>query len=216
LQSQPLELQKGDIFLGTKSIPFRIKPHDPRAMTKYVDSWSEANGNNDNSNNGDASDAAVAPEWVYNEEEMREDLFRHRFGKRPNLSMILASISVVAEKDMPTTGNFDFQADNERYAVARWGVDLPYWSIDAYFLLSHDMPSVDETEGVILDNARDLVVLQQLSYFEEEDFCKRRKATECTEGKKSTLSYEITAKWDNDTQQGVSSSIVFFWRRASF
>ena len=82
--------KESNIFLGTKTITFRIRSHDPRKIDQFKDRWARLGGK--------------SPEWVLNEAEMQEDTFRHRFGKRPTVSMILASIPIVKESSLPNSG----------------------------------------------------------------------------------------------------------------
>jgi hypothetical protein len=63
-QSHPYVSLLGDIRLGTKTIHFRLHSHDPRQMSKFEQNWADNKGK---------------PEWTYNEQEMEEELFRHRF-----------------------------------------------------------------------------------------------------------------------------------------
>ena len=70
-----------DVFLGEKTIPFRLQARDPREIDAFKKSWQEA---------GD-------DEWIYDEAEMEEDMFRHRFGERPTLTMIMASIPILSK-----------------------------------------------------------------------------------------------------------------------
>jgi hypothetical protein len=72
-----------DLALGEKVIPFRLRAHDPRKFDAYKQSWEENN-------------------WTYSEADMEEELFLHRFGDRPTLNMILASLPIL--KNIPKTG----------------------------------------------------------------------------------------------------------------
>ena len=208
VQAEPFEPQQGDVFLGTKKVTFRIKAHDPREMEKYDDSWLSA--------------AEDHPEWQFIEEEMREDLFRHRFGERPTLRMILASISILKESDMPVDGGFEMDRDAGTYMYAidmrgdyndRVGNIFSYWKMPRPSFMKTDaenaLPSADECSGIFLDNPNHLTLLQQLAYFEAEGWCKRRHATKHTEGKKSVLSYHIDAEWDKQSQKGTFAVQVY-------
>lgn len=93
-QSEPYTPNKGDIKLGTKSIPFRIKARDPRKITPFDKNW-EKHGTS----------------WVYNETEMEEDFFHHRIGKNPNLRMILGAIPVLAEEKIPDEGVANYKVN---------------------------------------------------------------------------------------------------------
>lgn len=201
IQSQPLKPQAGDLFLGTKEVPFRVFVHDPREMERYEDSWLDAEDD--------------LPEWQYDEGEMREDFFEHRLGERPVLSMILASISIVEDQaDITDNTSFavtysassylrnDAPVEEREYSRKNGCSRFSYW--DSPKSEDKTKTSVNETEGIRLTREGDLILFQQLSYFEEEGFCKRVAPTERSEGKKSTLTFGITAKWDPKSMTGVS------------
>lgn len=84
-QSKPYIALPTDFYLGEKSIPFTLKAHDPRKFKEFKAAWEEEKDN-----------------WAYNEVEMEEELFRHRFGERPTLTMILASLPI--REVIPETG----------------------------------------------------------------------------------------------------------------
>lgn len=71
----PYRPEKGDLHLGTKTIPFRIKSHDPRKMYHFQPQWEKYEDR--------------APEWTYDAHEMDEEFFRHRVGKYPSLEALL-------------------------------------------------------------------------------------------------------------------------------
>jgi hypothetical protein len=79
----------GDILLGTKTIPFTVKAHDPRKFEDVSKYWKENEG---------------SPKWVYDEAEMENDFFRHRIGKQPTLAYILTSIPVTEDDSIPQEG----------------------------------------------------------------------------------------------------------------
>jgi len=79
----------GDVLLGTKTIPFTVKAHDPRKFEDVSKYWKENEG---------------SPKWVYDEVEMENDFFRHRIGKQPTLFYILASIPVTEDDSLPEEG----------------------------------------------------------------------------------------------------------------
>ena len=211
VQAEPCKPQQGDVFLGTKQVTFRIKAHDPREMERYDDSWLSAGEDQ--------------PEWQFSEEDMREDLFRHRFGEHPTLRMILASISILKESDLPVDGGFELGRNigAHMYAIDlrgdyndRVGDIFSYWKTPKLQNLSYPQTdaenasaSADECSGIFLDNPHHLVLLQQLAYFEAEGWCKRRHATKNTEGKKSVLSYHINAEWDKQSQKGTFAIQVY-------
>jgi hypothetical protein len=78
-QSKPFDPSVGDIFLGEKIIPFKIKANDPRTFRDVGKYWKRNEGK---------------PEWVYDEVEMEEDFFRHQIGKMPELKSILNAVPV--------------------------------------------------------------------------------------------------------------------------
>ena len=197
VQAERFEPQAGDIFLGTKEVSFRVLPHDPRDIERYEDSWLEADEH--------------SPEWQYDEGEMRQDFFRHRLGERPTLDMILASVSV--QDQLPNDGSFAVTENPSQYLAESSAEEMEYnrrigCSRFSYWqkLPPDDQgkPSVSESEGIHLTRERDLVLFQQIALFEEEGFCKRIPPTERSEGKKSKLSYSITAKFDRKSMTGVS------------
>jgi hypothetical protein len=85
VQSQSYIPSQYSIFLGTKTIDFRLKAHDPRDMKKYSEKW-------------------VQEEWVYDESEMEQELFEHRLGEFPVLEMIVASMPITTEDKIPSDG----------------------------------------------------------------------------------------------------------------
>jgi len=113
-QSEPFTPKPEDILLGTKEISFRLKSHDPRQMQTFRTKW-QAN-----------------PEWTYDENEMRDELFKHRLGNRPTLERILASIPVVKEDKIPDDGHSE--------------------------QLSESRISVIETEAVLVDEHDDVLI----------------------------------------------------------
>ena len=205
-QREPIMEQPGDVCLGKKLVSFRIKPHDPRVMKRYQDSWEEHED-----------------EWTFDEDEMREDLFQHRFGERPTLAMILQSIPIVKEDDMPIDGSTYLYPSRYEYSYASTYTNsaadrmyedhcgpkkdlFQYWLHDDWL---HDeeenkVASADETEGIILEKSVDILLFRQLRHFERHGYCARQAPTKTNNGKKSLLSYDITAKWDKENQVGVS------------
>jgi hypothetical protein len=91
-QSSPYKPVEGDVLLGSKEIPFKVKAHDPRKFEKFSKYWKENEGSAD---------------WEYDEAEMEYDFFRHRIGKRPTISMILLSIPVTKSDSIPDSGAFE-------------------------------------------------------------------------------------------------------------
>jgi hypothetical protein len=88
VQSQAYVPSQYSIFLGTKTIDFRLKAHDPRDMEKYSEKWAQE-------------------EWTYDESEMEQELFEHRLGKFPVLEMIVASMPITTEDKIPSDGRHD-------------------------------------------------------------------------------------------------------------
>jgi hypothetical protein len=109
-----------DVPLGEKVIPFRLQAHDPRKFDAYKESWEQNN-------------------WTYNEADMEEELFLHRFGDRPTLDMLLDSLPIL--KDIPETG------------VVK-PTDLTY-----------NTASAVETEAMILDKHSHKALLEVLQGF---------------------------------------------------
>lgn len=102
LQSKPYIPNTNDVFLGQKIIPFRLIAHDPRKLKEFQEKWATHEGSD--------------PKWTFSKAEMEHDLFEHRFGKYPLLEMIIASIPVVTEDNIPKTVLAD---ENETWRVHR-------------------------------------------------------------------------------------------------
>jgi len=68
--------------------------------------------------------------WTYDERKMEEELFEHRFGKRPTLEMIAESIPVMEEDKIPDDGRLSSGGNSS-------------------------MCSASETEAVIIDDESD-------------------------------------------------------------
>lgn len=88
LQSQPFRNETNSILLGARTIRFRLHTHDPRHMERYPYQYKH-----------DAYKSVKAnwkknTHWKWNDQDMEEELFLHRFGERPWLSMILASLPI--------------------------------------------------------------------------------------------------------------------------
>jgi hypothetical protein len=115
-------LNQGDISLGTQTISFSLHTHDPRVMDKFRKRWADNQGK---------------PAWTLDETEMEEELFHHRFGKRPTLANILASIPVLPRDLIPVNGCLNRGA-------------------------GHKVASASETQALILDDPSDIVVLQEI------------------------------------------------------
>jgi len=79
-----------DFLLGTKEIAFRLKTHDPRKLSKYLNRWSEKEGQ---------------PGWDFDESAHMEDLFQYLVTSSPSLTRILPRIGV---EDPETTESWDY------------------------------------------------------------------------------------------------------------
>ena len=89
-EEQRYPIHRGDIYLGTKVIPFHIKARDPRKIEPYKQKWQEWEGKEG---------------WIYNESEMKYDFFHHRIGPRPAVSTLLEVMSIVEESKIPHDGS---------------------------------------------------------------------------------------------------------------
>ena len=69
------------VLLGHKIIPFHLHVHDPRTMKKYQQRWKENEGNEG---------------WIYDEKQMKAELFRHRYRDNHSLKTILSSVPCVS------------------------------------------------------------------------------------------------------------------------
>jgi hypothetical protein len=117
--------EPNDVYMGSKTIPFRIKVHDPKIMTMFQPLWSKYGG--------------TSPQWIYNEAEMEEDMFRHNFGKFPSLRTILANIPVVEENKIPRDGHHESWKSNGRPAAR-----------------------AEDTDAILLTDRNHIVILQEL------------------------------------------------------
>jgi hypothetical protein len=112
---------------------------------------------------------------TYDETEMENDTFRHRLGKRPMLKNVLDCIPIVEKEKMPKSGHVSGST------VSRYG--------------SGDAPAgAEETEGIVLENRNDLLLLQILG--RTDGFCD-------TTG--HPIDGDIVANWDKTSRSGVSS-----------
>ena len=200
-----------DVFLGERIIPFRLFCRDPRKMPRYADKW---NKYRTIKNVEDLDPRTTAAKWVFRESDMQADLFRHRFGERPTARMVLESIPIVEPDKIPTTGAFCQRIEKSKYEselvnqkkrhkaemYARQccpgGNKYAYWQDEATGG-SHQDAAVDETEGVLLDDPNDVALFRELAHFESHGFCHDR-----TSDLKVLLPYDMTAKWDGETQTG--------------
>lgn len=90
LPSMEYKPKRGDFFMGTKNIPFRIKARDPRKINPYDAKWKELEGQEG---------------WIYNEKEMKHDFYRHRITKKPKILMLLNNMAVFQEDKIPDRGS---------------------------------------------------------------------------------------------------------------
>jgi hypothetical protein len=165
-QSKQYSSTVGDIYLGAKKIHFSLQTHDPRQMKRFQKMWAK---NKDN------------PEWSFNEKEMEEELFRHRFGKRPTLQAILASIPILEQDKIPTDGGLGANPSSGRPGN--------YSKIAA----------ASETQAVLLDDPSNICVLHEIS---------RNVHTFGTGKGRNThdaLAGDILATWDSKKRKGVST-----------
>lgn len=192
-QSQLYQRKKGDVFLGERSIKFRIFAHKPKEMDRYAAAWQQES----------------ASEWKHDDKELQTDVFRHRFGARPTPKMILDSIPIVAPQDIPKTGSFysslDYSARRryvfqtpatQLYETENCGGNMfSYWKTSQGADI-HSV-SVDETEGILLDNPSDIVIVRELCAFDALRLCNGQED-------RAVLPYKLKAKWDKESQTGVS------------
>jgi hypothetical protein len=97
-KSKPFMPAKGDVFLGTRSIPFRLHAHDPRPMDRFASRWKEFEGH---------------PNWKYDPTKIEVEFFHHMIGKYPLLENILNKIPIVEECNLPTHGVFGNITDRD-------------------------------------------------------------------------------------------------------
>lgn len=185
---------EGDVFLGERVIAFRIIAHDPRQLEKYKDRWNEHEGTD--------------PRWTYSEVDEEETMFKHRFGKHPHIDVILSSIPVVdADKIPKSNGNAEKETFKIHYTsdFEKEGSDDPDYDPEDYdsdgyrtAVLVPDDFSANETEAIILENPKDLTLLQALHEF-------GTIATKKQDPRSTTyVGGDITAKWNRETRSGVS------------
>ena len=119
--------------LGEKIIPFRIVAHDPRKFDKFKQRWME----NEND-----------PKWSYSAAEMEEDVFRHRLGKHPLISVILSSLPIVSPDKIPETGSLIRHVSSYDGEVRE-----------------PQQLSADESDAIIVENRNDVALLRELANF---------------------------------------------------
>ena len=166
-QSSPYKPQTGDVSLGTKCITFRIKGRDPRKIDPYAKNWKEKEGEEG---------------WVYHEEEMKDEFFRHRIGERPTVGTLLDGIPILEESKIPDSGSVTL-------------IDCDKAGVSGF-----------ETEALILDNHNDKIILEELHRFHSIDipFGVTLPGMSAPRG----LGRDLHAKWDKTTQTGVSENYL--------
>ena len=158
---------------------FRLIPHDPRQMAKCKKSW---------------ADNAGKRNWKYDPAEMEEDLYHHRLGKNPALEMIVQSIPIFDEKDIPKTGSL--QKKKTGYVSSR-----EEYCTDRVQGTANDV-SADETEAVIMQDDNDKAVLLEL--FRGNASVAMTEEAVCVAVGTSTrhVSGSITSTWNRKTRTG--------------
>lgn len=154
---EPYKRMPLDVLLGQKEITFTMHAHDPRKMKDYQKSWEE---------NGET--------WTYNEADMQDDAFRHRFGNFVLPGHILRNVSVLPVEKIPIDGSFE---SPRSFGYSRDSTEV----------------SISETEAVVLDSQEDLVFLRELDLFDSFGLNKVLN---------SPLVGHIQAAWDKASQKG--------------
>ncbi len=176
----PYEPNPDDIFLGTRTIPFRIKVHDPRKMEMFRKNWAELEGN--------------SPQWTYDEAEAEEDMFRNRFGAYPSLAMILSSIPVLREEKIPTDGTYagwniySVKYHMEQDKDSNW----PYEGHDA----GEMWKKVEQIQATVRAEDTDVVLMDRNSKIILQELYKLRSA--------GVFPADIIATWNKKERHGVS------------
>lgn len=174
-QSQKYTPAQTDFFLGEKVMKFRIRPHDPRKFDDFKEMWNEKEGK--------------SPEWTYSEADMEEDTFNHRLGEFPTMPMIMSSLPIVAENDIPTTG----------YVVTSKSSGTSY---------SWNDPRVaaNETEAVLLESRNHRALLEELNLFGTVGRKKREKHEKPHDERQASgefaLAGDIKATWCKTSRTG--------------
>ena len=161
-----------DVCLGTKTISFRVRSYDPRKLDPFKDLWAE---------HGDKT-----PGWKFSAAEMEHDTFMHRIGERPTLHMILQSIPIIEEKELPETGVVD------RYDNRRWQANRK----------ERQMYSASEVEAVLVGSRNHRVLLEELGKFDEV-------YENTARSKGRPLNFNITASFDAATRKGTFSAVLY-------
>lgn len=161
VQSKPFTPLQSDLYLGEKIIPFQLKAHDPREFCEFKQAWEK-------------------DQWIYDQAQMEEDLFLHRFGDRPTLQMILASIPVC--KEIPKAG---------------FVRPVP---------LAGERISAAETEALLLEEHNHKALLCLLYNFGQVAIPRDSKCTYGVPG--ATVRGEVRASFDKETRKGVSEVLL--------
>ena len=119
-QSTPYVPRSGDISLGTKHIPFRIKARDPRNIDPFKKKWEEFETEKE--------------EWTYDEMEMKHDFFRHRIGKNPSLQNILSAMPILEESKIPESGTVVFTTNTWRQPSNDYGGLVSGFELEALLI----------------------------------------------------------------------------------
>jgi hypothetical protein len=157
-------------------MPFRIKVHDPRKTKPFQKQW------------------ASSPEWVYDEAEMEEDMFRHRFGTYPSLHNILNTIQVWRDDDDDETrkdGEEEEEDDDESFAHGSDDEDENEYNAALSFGYT----------DVILMEKHDRVVLLELQKFDSVGIPGSKQD-------KVRVAGDITALWNKNERRGVSQAVM--------
>jgi len=160
-QAPQYTLRRGDIFLGTKTIHFRLKVRDPRRMKLFRKEWEDGR-------------------WEYDVKEWEEDLFNHRFGRRPTLKMIFYSIPILEESKLPNDWDPDYSCDpNYQHNPDRSHTEYP--------------GSASETETLLIQDRNHRLVLLLLQIMQQD-----------YDRTSAVLNFNIEATWSKETSTGVS------------
>jgi hypothetical protein len=175
-----------DVHISTKTIPFRIKVHDPRKMNMFRANWNKLEGS--------------SPQWTYDEAEAEEDMFHHRFGTHPSLPVILASISPLREDTIPTDGMY--QAWNMRWVQCEMNRESSgSRGYHHYSRADDEIPvaRAEETDAILMDK-KDRLLFQELYKFRSIGFPPREKP-------QGSIVGDVEAKWNSETRCGVSTKM---------
>mmetsp|Transcript_17991 Transcript_17991/g.26380 ORF Transcript_17991/g.26380 Transcript_17991/m.26380 type:complete len:1495 (-) Transcript_17991:800-5284(-) len=181
-QSISYKPDDSDVFLGTKTLPFRIKSHDPRTMAPFQSYWSEEG-------------------QTYDQSEMDEDMFKHRIGEYPLLKMLLSSIPIVAEGDIPKTGTVRNPVTTQISGSWRWTSEPP--------------AAAHETEAILLESLNHRVLLEELYHFHDIAEQKNEDVLIRMRDGDDTIGGDIRATWDKAGRKG-ELTIRLYLRKNSF